>query len=476
MPRRHLHILSVIAAVSMLCYFTHRRTKDALVVADALQLIESQYLDPVDKRKLVIGSLAGMTDQLDPYSEFVSLDDYQRLQDTMNQEFAGIGIYVDKSDVTEPARVVTPLVGSPAREAGLKAEDRILEVDGESVATLKLEEVSRRLKGPVGSRVALTIGRADEKLELTVRRDTIEMESVVGHHRDPQDRWVYRLDDHPGIAYARLTTFGEKTPDELQRVIEGFGPEVTGFILDLRGNGGGLLDTAVQICDFFLSSGPVVSTEVRGGVREYEYFAESDTIVDANLPLVVLIDGDSASASEIVAAALQDRGRATIIGQRSYGKGTVQNVVPLEAGRSALKLTVARYLRPSGKNIHRREDASPSDDWGVSPKPVHTIPLSDADRYRLRSRWSLAAFPYGTAPKPPAIVGPPRPAGLSIAHEKSDETGGDQASVDADASKPIHGKALPTKGANTSGEPFEAFRDTQLEHAAEWLIQKRAAA
>lgn len=393
-PTRNLSILVLIAVVCVFCYSAHRRTRHALVVADALELIDQMYIDPVDDRELLIAALSGMTKGLDPYSEFISLQRYEQLQSTMSGEFAGIGIYVDRPDADGPVQVVTPLVGSPALDAGLMAGDQFIEIDQEDVSKMGLSEVSRRLKGPIGTFVDVVVGRGDEKVAMKVRRDNIRMESVVGYQRVGDQSWDFRLPGYPAIAYARLTTFGEKTPEELRVVLENLDDQVESLVLDLRANGGGLLDTAVSICDLFLAGGVVVSTEIRGGQVEYEYAVGQAVAVDPTLPIVILIDHNSASASEIVAAAMQDRGRARIVGTRSFGKGTVQNVLPLEVGRSALKLTVARYLRPSGENIHRTDDAGEEDVWGVKPLAEDIVELNEEDQNELFLQWRQRAFPF----------------------------------------------------------------------------------
>ena len=228
---------------------------------------------------------------------------------------------------------------------------------------------------------------------MSVRRQTIELESVIGDHRDEQDRWVYRLEDDPTIAYMRLTSFGEKTVDEFREVLEDLDNDFGGLVLDLRGNSGGLLYAASEVCNMFIEKGRIVSTRVRGNIVDEFIDAEPGTLVDADIPVAILIDGNSASASEIVAACLQDHGRAVIVGTRSYGKGTVQNIFPLQYGRSALRLTVARYYRPSDKNIHRMPDATEDDEWGVTPDEGCLVEVDEKTLESLARRWQEASYP-----------------------------------------------------------------------------------
>ncbi len=393
MPPRNLNIILITLSVATLCYFTHRRTRTAMMVGDALELINTYYVDPVDDDQLLIAAMNGMTSKLDEHSEYIPIQDYESFQDSINQEFAGIGIFVEQPEAGTPVRVVTPLVGSPALKAGVRPGDLIIQVDDVDVSNMDLAEVSQRLKGPIDTLVRLLVRRDAGEFALSVTRDTIPLPSVIGDHRDEQDRWVYRLADDPTIAYVRLTSFGEKTADELAQVLVELNNDFRGLVLDLRGNGGGLLQAAADVSDMFLEQGRIVSTQTRGGKAEDEFNAAPGALVDSAKPIAVLINGNSASASEIVAACLQDHGRAAVVGTRSYGKGTVQNILPLQYGRSALRLTVARYYRPNGEEIHRAKDATEEDQWGVRPDDGMAIELDEKTIEQLAKRWREASYP-----------------------------------------------------------------------------------
>ena len=381
------------ACLSTLCYVVQRRTQTALMIGDAVEMIDAYYVDPVDRDQLIMSAMRGMTESLDDHSEFIAEENYQAFQDSIQQEFAGIGIYVEQPEINQPVRVITPLVGSPALAAGLMPDDRILAVNGEDVSSMELQDVSKRLKGPVGTVISVKLLRGEDTLELNVRRERIEIESVIGDHRDINNQWIYRLADQPEIAYLRLTSFGDRTVKEVQAALGNLEDDYLGLIVDLRGNGGGLLNSAVEISDMFLEKGRIVSTRTRGGVLEDQFDANPTTLINSEIPVAILIDQDSASASEIVAACLQDHGRAVIVGKRSFGKGTVQNILPLQYGKSALRLTVARYYRPNGENIHRKRDASEEDQWGVVPNKGYEIALDPERLDELAKRWRESSYP-----------------------------------------------------------------------------------
>ncbi len=401
MPARNVHTILIACLISAVCFATANRVRRTVLLGDAMSLIDRFYVDPIESSDLIEAAMAGLTSRLDRHSEFIPADLYSQFNDVIQQEFAGVGILVEQPQAGKPVRVITPLVGSPALIAGVLPGDEIIGVAGVDVSELPIREVSDRLRGPVGTTVSVRIRRVEEEMvklhEISLRRETITLESVVGDHRDADDQWIFRLRKHPEIAYIRVTSFGEKTELELRRVLSELDNDFESLILDVRGNSGGLLITAVEVCDDFLDQGRIVTIKKRGGVIEKEFDAEPGTFVRKDTSIVVLIDGDSASASEIVAACLQDHGRATIIGSRSFGKGTVQNVLPLESGRSALKLTTARYYRPNGRNIHRREDSTESDEWGVSPDEGMSVTMTDEARQALVEHWRQVSFPASTS-------------------------------------------------------------------------------
>jgi carboxyl-terminal processing protease len=474
MPHRHLNVIIVAACVSVLCYAMNRRVRTAMMVSDALQLIDAYYVDPVEKDDLLVAAMNGMTANLDEHSEYIPRDDYESFQDNINQEFAGIGIFVEQPEEGEPVQVITPLVDSPALEAGILPGDAIIGINGENVSALPLRDVSGRLKGPIGTTVKLTVRRSKDEQNLTVRRGRIELQSVIGDFRDNQNRWVYRLKDDPAIAYVRLTSFGEKTVRELEGVLKDLDNDFDALVLDLRGNGGGLLHAAVDVSNMFLSSGGIVSTRTRGGVMEDRFDAEPGVLVNEAKPVAVLIDENSASASEIVAASLQDNGRAAIVGMRSYGKGTVQNILPLQFGRSALRLTVARYYRPNGENIHRLKDATEEDQWGVSPDEGLAVELDDATLEKVAKRWREASYPsLATVGGGKEAAAQSEPVPVQNVPEPNPESGtGTSDSQVFSETKAGETKAGETKAGETKAGETGLDIDAQLRRAVEYLRQQ----
>lgn len=361
------------------------------LVVDVLSEVDRNYVRELDdnaKRKFVEDMINGGLEQLDPHSAFINARRYKQFDRANKGEFGGIGIEVLGDGRTGMLRVEGLLVGTPAYEAGIQAGDLIVKVDGKPTKTMQPGEAVDLIQGEVGQKIRLTVVHPGTKdpVDVEMVRARIHVDSVRGDVRkaDKPTEWDYFIDKANKLAYVRITNFGKNTAEELRHVVEQLQEEgVRGLVLDLRTNPGGLLQSAVEISDLFLTEGRIVSTRGRNAqedVRTYDAKPEGTLLLPAEkYPMTILINRYSASASEIVSAALQDHHRAVIIGERSYGKGSVQNVIRMENGTSALKLTTASYWRPSGKNIHRFPDSKDTDEWGVKPNAGFEVPLKDEE-------------------------------------------------------------------------------------------------
>ena len=306
---------------------------------EVFERVRAQYVEEISDEELIEAAIDGMLTSLDPHSSYLSQDVFQDMQVQTRGSFGGLGIEVTIENGL--VRVVSPIDDTPAFRAGLEAGDFITHLDGEPVLGLTLNEAVDRMRGPVGDGITLTILRGEEEtFDVTIVRDVIRIQSV---------RW--RTEGNVG--YIRVTSFTEQTDDGLYDAIDGvraeLGDELIGFVLDLRNNPGGLLDQAIAVTDAFLDRGEIVSTRSREEEDSQRYNA-SEGDRTGGLPMVILINGGSASASEIVAGALQDHGRAILLGTGTFGKGSVQTIVPLH-GHGAMRLTTARYYTPSGRSI-----------------------------------------------------------------------------------------------------------------------------
>lgn len=353
---------------------------------DALEHVDRNYVKKVDRRLLIESAITGMLNELDPYSNFIGPDEFKQFDRTTKGKFGGIGVQISMKDGV--LTVMSPLVGTPAYEAGIIAGDRILEVNGQSLRGWTLNDIVDKLTGPAGSEVTLKIQHPpydESPVEVTLKRANINVESVLGDTHAPNDEWDFMLDKENKIGYIRINSFIQDTKENLQSAIQKLLKEgMKGLILDLRYNPGGLLTSAIEVSDLFVNEGTIVSTKGRTATDKSYEARKEGTLPD--FPMVVLVNGFSASASEIVAACLQDHERATVIGERTWGKGSVQNVIELEGGESALKLTTAAYRRPNGHNIHRFEDSKDEDEWGVSPNPGFEVKFSKKD-HNVFQRW-----------------------------------------------------------------------------------------
>lgn len=366
------------------------RLEDKLLeLEDARRKILMHYRrKSVDGRTLTEGAIKGMIDALnDPYSQYLKPDEMRQIFSQIQSKLVGIGVKLGPSpanadDGSHPV-VITPLDESPALEAGVRAGDVILAVDEQSTKGLKLDEVARRIAGEEGTVVKLKIGRADgEEVEVKVRRRPLTLRTVEGLRRDAHGRWDFWLDSEAKIGYSRLGLFSEKTAAELNDVLAELGRQsLNGFVLDLRWCPGGQLAPSVDLCKLFLSDGGIISVG-KQGEPEYTYKAEHAAPF-AELPLVVLVNEQTASAAEIVAGSLQDRGRAIAVGSRTLGKGSIQFIVPLGDEGAGIKLTTAYFVLPSGRNLDRH---SGGEDWGVEPTDGFYVPLSAKQVDRLLAR------------------------------------------------------------------------------------------
>ncbi|MEO0534644.1 MAG: carboxyl-terminal processing protease CtpC [Cyanobacteria bacterium P01_A01_bin.123] len=306
------------------------------------QAVRMEYLERTySDREEAYDAIREMLEQLeDPYTRFMDPEEYRNMQVETSGELTGVGIQITQEEETDEIVVVSPIEDTPAFEAGIRAQDIILSVDGESTEGMDLNDVVSRIRGPVNSDVSLTLKRGEETLELTLKRARIEIHPV---------RYSYEEGPEGGVGYIRLTQFSANAAAEMQEAIEDLESQgVTGYILDLRANPGGLLYSSIDIARMWMNEGGIVSTIYREGIEEEEV-ANNRALTDQ--PLVILVDGGSASASEILSGALQDNDRAVLVGTQTFGKGLVQSVRGLQDG-SALAVTVAKYLTPSGRDIN----------------------------------------------------------------------------------------------------------------------------
>lgn len=309
---------------------------------DIFERIRAQYVEEVETKELIKAAINGMLTSLDPHSSYLSPDDAENMQVQTRGEFGGLGIEVTQEDGF--VKVVSPMDGTPADQAGIEAGDFITHVDGASVLGLTLDEAVDLMRGPVGSEILITVVRegSPEPFDVSIIRDTIKLTAVRA--RAEQDAVVLRVTTFNDQTYANLASGLAEKIEEL-----GGEDEVSGIILDLRNNPGGLLTQAIKVSDAFLDKGEIVSTRGRNP-QDGERFNATPGDLANGKPIVVLINGGSASASEIVAGALQDHHRAIVVGTKSFGKGSVQTVMPLR-GNGAMRLTTSRYYTPSGRSI-----------------------------------------------------------------------------------------------------------------------------
>ena len=312
--------------------------KNIEVFAEVLRQIEENYVEPQDPQELIYGAIKGMVEGLDPHSAFMTKQEHKDLMIETKGSFSGVGIEITTRD--NLITVVSPIEGTPAYRAGIKAGDQIIEINDEPTNDMTLSDAVKRIRGPKGSEVKLTVRRegSDKPLDFSITRDVIPLRSVRHHQLTPE------------VGYVRISNFQSKTERDLKEALGKLEEEkIEGLILDLRNNPGGLLDQAIKVSDLFLDEGLIVSTKGRDPSQNMEISAQKNNR-PRSYPMIVLVNEGSASASEIVAGALQDNKRALILGTKTFGKGSVQTILPLSDG-SGLRLTTARYYTPSGNSI-----------------------------------------------------------------------------------------------------------------------------
>src|ERR1700734_3545901 len=313
---------------------------------DVFERVRADYVEKPDDSKLVESAINGMLAGLDPHSSYMDPKSFRDMQVQTRGEFGGLGIEVTMEDGL--VKVVAPIDDTPAAKAGVMANDIITKLDDEQVQGLTLNQAVEKMRGPVNTKIKLTIMRKgqDKPVDVTIMRDVIRVKSVRSHNEG---------DD---VGYIRITQFNEQTTEGLKKAISDLtsqlgSDKIKGFVVDLRNNPGGLLDQAISVSDAFLDKGEIVSTRGRNAEETQRFNARAGDLTKGK-PVIILINGGSGSASEIVAGALQDHKRATLVGTRSFGKGSVQTIIPMGADKGALRLTTARYFTPSGRSIQAK--------------------------------------------------------------------------------------------------------------------------
>ena len=463
MPLRNLLLLALAAVISIASYTTHDHNRYSSILTELMTVVEANYVEPVERRTLFENAMNGMIGGLDPYSAYIPPEEYLAFRESIEQKFGGIGILVEINPQTKRLTVMSPLFGTPAHEAGIQSGDTILAIDGEDTEGMDLRDAVGVMRGDPDTELTLSVLHlgADKPVDITLKRTIIHTETVLGDKRIPGAKWDYHLQEDPRIALLRVTSFGDDTAQEIRAALttaDGKPRDFDAVILDLRGNPGGTLGGAVEICDMFIDGGVIVTTRGRDGQVRAPYEATPEMLIPQDIPLVVLVNHYSASASEIVAACLQDYGRAVVIGQRTWGKGTVQNVIDLEGGKSAVRLTTSSYWRPSNRNIHRTATAKETDAWGVTPDEGYEVKLTDDELGKILEMRSAKDLyrPYAKTPETtsPETMPPPKEPAESTEPSEPQDSAPEKPMVDEQANDNV---------------PLD---DPQLRKAIEYLQQR----
>jgi carboxyl-terminal processing protease len=410
MPPRNLLVLVLAVAACLASQGLAGRTLPGRRFNEVVTLIERAHLAPAATGTLVDVAIEAAVGTLDEHSEYLRGARLEAVESALDQEFVGVGLELEPDPRTGEPVVVTTLPDSPAWRGGMRGGERIVAVDGVPTRRETLAAVVGRLRGPRGTAVALELALpADPPATLdpaapppaeTIRgvvlvRDLVRMESVLGDRRREDGTWAWRLGDAPTVGLVRISGFGEHTAAEFRSALAALAadgtadaPPLRGLVIDLRGNPGGLLPAAVDVCDQLLADGVIVATRSRADGTAPTVRRATGEAWQPGLPIAVLVDGLTSSAAEIVAACLQDHDRAVVVGSRTFGKGTVQSILPL-SGAGRLKLTTAEYLRPHGDRLHRGPRDGTDTPWGVTPDPGLEHTPTRAALERLRS-WRRA--------------------------------------------------------------------------------------
>ena len=372
-------------------------TYSALVEVDALA--KQQFVDPIEDDRLVDGAIRGMMFQLDPYSGYIAPDELPAFERRSRGDFSGVGVEVGMQG--GQLTVIAPVEGSGAAQSGVLAGDILLSIQGQKLHGRSVFEVEEMLVGPPGTRVRIEVRHPGEReaSKLSLVRGPVHLTTVRGFRRDISGVWEYMIDRGERIGYVRVSHFRDNTMLDFDAVLRKLLDDgAAALILDLRFNPGGLMQQAVAMVDRFVDSGVILSTVTRHRAVD-EYLAVREGTVE-RLRLVVLINGNSASAAEIVAGSLQARGRATVVGERSFGKGSVQHLIHLVGHKAAVKLTVAYYRLPDGRIIHRTDKNAHTELWGVTPDVVIVLDESEFQAIQKLHR-SVDVAPAGNAGSTP---------------------------------------------------------------------------
>ena len=396
MPLSNLRGILIVVIISLIC-MSRTTIREQVLLNAWHRLQQTAFVQPTEQ-DLFEGALEGMTKKLydkygDHYSAYENAVQQQKIRDNLENQLVGLGVWLVPMGKSQGTQLF-PLPNSPALEAGVQHGDLLLKIEGDDATGLTLPEITKKLEGNPGSKVTLLVRRNDAvaadlraaETELTVTRARIHLPSVLGDRIQRDGKWCYTLETAPDIGYLALNkTFNDSTSQEMLKALEELKKSngIKGVIIDLRGNPGGYLNAAVGVCSLFLNEGVIVTTKQ----RHFTDPIKAPGTAIWNKPVVVLMDAMSASASEIVAACLQDHGIAVVVGTRSYGKGTVQEMVKLPLNMGTLRVTKAEYFRPSQKNINRG-NKSDDDEWGVMPNDGYELKPSNrqaAVTWRIRN-------------------------------------------------------------------------------------------